>query len=115
LQKKENKTDEDIEKINELIVKFNELDAEVKGMMSNTSNLLRGDVSGEPSNFAQLNIDRSSLSIAKDFIVSLYKDFASKKQVMRSEDELQAFYNLVKSNPLNAESIKRRLDAYMTA
>ena len=115
LQKKENKTDEDVEKINELIVKFNELDAEVKGMMSNTSNLLRGDVSGEPSNFAQLNVDRSSLSIAKDFIVSLYKDFASKKQVMRSEDELQAFYNLVKSNPLNAESIKRRLDAYMTA
>ena len=46
LQKKENKTDEDVEKLNELIVKFNELDAEVKGMMSNTSNLLRGDVSG---------------------------------------------------------------------
>ena len=34
----------------------------------------------EPSNFAQLNVDRSSLSIAKGFIVSLYKDFASKKQ-----------------------------------
>lgn len=115
LQKKEDKTDEEVEKLNELVVKFNGLDAEVKGMMSNTSNLLRGDVGEEPSNFAQLNVDRSSLSIAKGFIVSLYKDFASKKQVMRSEDELQAFYNLVKSNPLNAESIKRRLDAYMTA
>jgi hypothetical protein len=83
--------------------------------MSNTSSLLRGDVEGEPTNFGSLNVDRSSLAVAKNFIVALYKDFASKKQVMRSEDELRAFYNLVRSNPSNAESIKRRLDAYMTA
>lgn len=115
LQSKENKTEEDENKIEQLKIKLGEINQQIKDLRTNTSALLRGEVNGELADFNTLNIDLDSLVIAKEYVESLYKDFAEKKQVMRSEDELGAFYRLVKANPSNSESMKRRWDAFMTA
>ena len=106
-------TGEDVNKINELTIKLNETLAQLTEITSNTPALLRGEVAGEPLNFGSLNLSLDSLEVAKNYVLSLYRDFADKKQVMRSEDELYAFYRLVKSNPSNSESMSRRWDAYM--
>ena len=108
LQSKENKTEEDENKIEQLKIKLGEINQQIKDLRTNTSALLRGEVNGELADFNTLNIDLDSLVIAKEYVESLYKDFAEKKQVMRSEDELGAFYRLVKANPSNSESMKRR-------
>jgi hypothetical protein len=101
-------TGEDVDKINVLTIKLNETLAQLTEITSNTPALLRGEVAAEPLNFGSLNLSLDSLEIAKNYVLSLYRDFADKKQVMRSEDELYAFYRLVKSNPSNSESMSRR-------
>ena len=52
LQEKEDKTDEDVKKIEDLTIKANELIAKERDLEQHTMNLLRGDVEGESVDFA---------------------------------------------------------------
>lgn len=113
LNKKENKTESDQTKIDELLEQLAVINAELSEMQQRTGSILRGDVKGELENFSELNQDRDSLEIAFNYIKSLYTDFASKRNVMRSEDELHEFYRLVRGNKLNSEPMVRRWNSYM--
>ena len=111
--KKENKTESDQTKIDELLDQLAVINSELSEMQQQTGSILRGGVKGELENFSELNQDRDSLEIAFNYIKSLYTDFVSKQNIMRSEDELHEFYRLVRGNKLNSEPMVRRWNAYM--
>lgn len=114
LEAKESLTSEEQEKLNELKELEINLAEEVNYLNLNTDSLLRGAIEGEPMNFATMYSDLDQLQMASNYIKSLYQDFINRNAVMRSEDELNTFYRLVKSNPNNSKSVKSRLDGFMS-
>lgn len=113
LNAKENKTDSDENRIQELLTKLAEINAELSAMQTKTESILRGSVKNE-LDFSSLESDHDSLNLAYEYIKSLYKDFISKRNVMRSEDELREFYRRVRKAPINSESMSKRWNAYMS-
>jgi chromosome segregation ATPase len=113
LNAKENKTEDDENRIQELLTKLAEINAELQVMQTKTESILRGSVKNE-LDFSSLESDHDSLNLAYEYIKSLYKDFASKRNVMRSEDELREFYRRVRKAPINSESMSKRWNAYMS-
>lgn len=99
LQNKDILSPEEEETLQQLEDQINDLKEEYNYLGVNTESLLRGVVEGEPDNFGEMSSDLAQLQMAFNYIKSLYSDFASNKIIMRSEDELDSFYRLVKKNP----------------
>jgi hypothetical protein len=99
LQSKETLSPEEEETLQHLQEQENNLKEEYNYLGINTETLLRGAVEGEPDNFGEMSSDLTQLQMAFNYIKSLYGDFVSNKMIMRSEDELDSFYRLVKKNP----------------
>lgn len=99
LQNKEVLSPEEEKTLQHLEEQENNLKEEYNYLGVNTETLLRGTIEGEPDNFGEMSSDLAQLQMAFNYIKSLYSDFASNKMIMRSEDELDSFYRLVKKNP----------------
>ena len=113
LQSKEVLSPEEEETLQHLEEQENNLKEEYNYLGVNTETLLRGTVEGEPNNFGEMSSDLAQLQMAFSYIKSLYSDFISNRMIMRSEDELDSFYRLIKKNPWNAKTTKARWDAFM--
>lgn len=114
LEAKETRTVEEEETLEELKEKEISLQEEFNYLGINTDSLLRGAVETEPINFREMYADFGQLQMASHYIKKLYSDFITNNMVMRSEDELDSFYRLVKSNPYNSRTIRSRFNGYMS-
>ena len=114
LEAKEVRTSDEEKTLEELKEKEISLQEEFNYLGINTDSLLRGAVETEPVNFREMYADFGQLQMASHYIKKLYSDFITNNMVMRSEDELDSFYRLVKSNPYNSRTVRSRFNGYMS-
>lgn len=113
LKEEENPTEEQEARISEIQSTLTAIENEINIFNSNPNTILDSPI----EDGINLNVNMGPTSnvdsrkLAQDYILNLYKEYATKKIRVRDESELDQFYSLVKK--LHPISIRERFDKYL--